>query len=127
MEMEGERDKNKTVLEEGRRKGATAISAFLTNRKQTSSNVTSKQDTHTKAKTSDNVKENGNVIHERHLNLSNSVGTFYNDDGVGGRGWKRTLCEKFDSPSKRSKPFSNLLLYWGGSDVDLWIRIRRQV
>ena len=37
MEREGERDKNKTVLEEGRRKGATAISAFLTKRKRTSS------------------------------------------------------------------------------------------
>jgi hypothetical protein len=43
------------------------------------------------------------------------VGTFYNDEGVGGSGWKRTLSEKFDSPS-RSKPFSNLLLYLGGLD-----------
>ena len=113
---EGERDKNKTTLEEERRKGATAISAFLTKHKQRSGNISDKQDTHTNAKASDNVKENGNVIHELDLDLSNSVGTFYKDEGFEGRGWKRTLSDKFDSPSKRLKNFSNLLLYWGGSD-----------
>jgi hypothetical protein len=88
---DGERDKNKTTLEEERRKGATAISAFLTKHKQRSGNISDKQDTHTNAKASDNVKENGNVIHELDLDLSNSVGTFYKDEGIEGRGGKEHL------------------------------------
>ena len=39
------------------------------------------------------MKENGNVIHERHLNLSNSVGTFYSDEGVQGGGGKEHLVK----------------------------------
>ena len=58
------------------------------------------------------LQDNGNVIKECHLGISESL--LQTDLALeGGRGSKRILNEKTDSPSKKSK-FENLLSFWGG-------------
>ena len=104
-----ENGEGQEIEEEERRKGATAISAFLTKHKQRSGNISDKQDTHTNAKASDNVKDNGNVIHELDLDLSNSVGTFYKDEGIEGRGGKEHIVINLIA---RARDLNTLLTYF---------------